>query len=253
METLLAMAPSLIVLALLIAGERLRAAPRTDWWINLQAWLVNLAAGYTVYAAFHAWHGRSLIDPQQLPVWAAIVIFVVVNDLGEYLFHRAQHRIPLLWAMHSLHHSDPEMSALTTSRHFWGDRLFKTFTVWSASAMIIAPTRATLAAYGAISLWNYFTHARLNVDFGRWSWVINSPAYHRRHHSALPEHYDSNFAALFPIFDVIAGSYHRPDGFPPTGYAIRPRNLREVLTWPLHHWRAEAAAADQPPPHPRTA
>lgn len=235
--------PDLLVVTGLLCAERLVRAPRTDTWINVLAWALNLAAAYTVYRVFTAWHGPALIEADKLPVWLAVGVFIAVYDLGEYLFHRMQHAVPLLWTMHSLHHSDPEMSVLTTSRHYWGDQLFKTITVWSLSAMIISPTPAALVAYSVLSLWNYFTHSRLKVDLGRWSWLINSPAYHRRHHSALPEHYNSNFAALFPIWDVLSGAYRRPDGFPPTGYATRPRNLRELIAWPLYHDRQDAAEA----------
>jgi len=239
MQMLAELFPTVAVLAALLCAERMAKAPRGDLRINLLTWLLNLAAAATVFQVFKAWQGPSLIDTAALPAWAGLLLFVVVYDLGEYLFHRLQHAIPLLWAMHSLHHSDPEMSALTTSRHFWGDRLFKTFTVWSLSAMIVAPTSLCLWGYSLLSLWNYFTHARLPVDFGRWSWLINSPAYHRRHHSALPEHYNSNFAALFPLWDVISGAYRRPDGFPPTGLQTRPGGLIELLAWPLYHARSD--------------
>ncbi len=229
---------------ILILAERRIGAPQTDWRINLQSWLLRIVGAFTVYGAVQAWSGPALIDGAELPIWAAVLIYVLVYDLAEYLFHRMQHRIPVLWAMHSLHHSDPNMSVLTTNRHFWADPLFKSITVLSAAALIISPTPTALAVYGAIGLWNFVTHSQLPINLGRWSWVINTPAYHRRHHSALPEHYDSNFAAILPIWDVLFGDYHRPDGFPPTGYTTRPTGLREQLLWPLYHRRVDAAPAE---------
>ena len=230
---LLAYLPSLLVTAALLLAERWHGAPRTDWLRNIQSWGLQLAVMFTLMPLFHAWDGVALFDAAKLPFWAGLLIFVFVKDLGEYLFHRAQHRIPALWAMHSLHHSDPEMAVLTTQRHFWGDQLLKQVTIWSAALMVIKPTEAMVFAYGMISLINLLTHSDLPIDLGRWSWLINSPAYHRRHHSLLPEHYDSNFAALFPIFDVIFGSYVRPDGFPPTGLERKPESLAELVIWPL--------------------
>jgi len=231
--TYLSLSIAAVIVLILAWFERRSGGRNRDWVINLQAWLVNVAAGVTIYAAFASWQGPSLLRGEELPLWLGIPLFILVQDLGEFLFHRAQHSIPLLWSMHSLHHSDPEMSALTTTRHFWGDRLFKIVTVWSLAAMVIAPTAEALAAYFVISFWNYVAHANLPINFGRWSWVINSPAYHRRHHSLLPEHYDSNFAALFPIWDVLFGSYHQPEGFPPTGLDEQPRSVRDLLLWPL--------------------
>ncbi len=244
MVELIALFSGPLVALILIAWERAIGAPQTDWRINLQSWLLKILGAFTVYKAVQAWQGPALIDGAALPVWLAAIIYILVYDLAEYLFHRMQHRIPLLWSMHSLHHSDPNMSVLTTNRHFWADPLFKSITVWSAAAFIISPTPVALAAYGAIGLWHFVTHSQLPLSLGRWSWVINTPAYHRRHHSALPEHYDSNFAALFPIWDVLFGDYHRPEGFPPTGYSTRPTSLREQLLWPLYHRRAEADPAE---------
>jgi len=226
------MLPTLAVTTAILAFERWRGAPPTDWRINLQSWAAQLFIAITLLPLLPVWRGASLIDGARLPFWAGFPILLLVRDFGEYIFHRAQHRVPLLWAMHSLHHSDPEMAVLTTQRHFWGDQLVKQVTIWSAVVMIIRPTPALLGAYGVVSLWNLMSHADLRLDFGRWSWLINSPAYHRRHHSMLPEHYDSNFAALFPIFDVIFGSYYRPDGFPPTGQDHAPRNFVEMVAWP---------------------
>jgi sterol desaturase/sphingolipid hydroxylase (fatty acid hydroxylase superfamily) len=244
MLALLAVFTAPMVALILIAWERRIGAPASDWRINLQAWALNFWCAFTLYGLVRIWDGPALIDGRQLPVWAAAILYFLVYDLAEYLFHRMQHRIPLLWAMHSMHHSDPNMSVLTTYRHYWADPIFKTLTVWSAAAFVISPTPLALAIYGTIGLWNFVVHSQLQLNLGHWSWLINTPAYHRRHHSALPEHYDSNFAAILPIWDVIFGGYNQPEGFPPTGFETRPRNIRELITWPVHYRRTEATPAE---------
>ena len=243
MELFLAYLPQLALVGILTMIEQARGPAHSDWWLNIQAWALNLLVAFTVLPLFQFGHLPSLIDGAKLPFWLALAILFVTIDLGEYLFHRAQHRVPLLWAMHSLHHSDPNMSALTTARHFWGDQLIKSVTIWAAAGLVIAPTPQMGSIAALASLWHFFVHSRLRVGLGRLSWLINMPAYHRRHHSALSEHYDSNFAALFPIFDVICGSYRRPDGFPPTGLPQAPANLREVIAWPLRSAPRRAPAA----------
>ena len=233
------------VAALLTLVEFAVSRARTDWLRNLQAWLVSGIIGYLLLPLF-ALRVPTLLRGEDLPLWLAFPLFVLVWDLGEYLYHRAQHRIPLLWAMHSLHHSDPEMSALTTQRHFWGDQIIKSASVWLAASLVIAPTPAMVTGFFVVSLWNFFAHANLRIDFGPLSWLINCPAYHRRHHSLLPEHYNSNFAALFPIWDVLAGSYFRADGFPPTGLDEGgPQSLREVVAWPLVYRKAIGEAVSE--------
>ncbi len=233
---LLLLCPTLVTLAVLVLLE-LRRADAGDWLINLQAWAIQTGVALALLPLIPAWQAHGLIDAGKIPFWAGLLLFVLVRDLAEYVYHRLQHGIPALWAMHSLHHSDPAMSALTTNRHFWGDQVVKQVTVWSLAAMLVTPTPAMIGVYSLISLWNYYVHSALPGDFGRLSWLLNSPDYHRRHHSSLPEHFDSNFAALFPIFDVIAGSYHRPAGRPQTGFDVRPRGVVDLVLWPLRQHR----------------
>lgn len=233
MSLFLAFLPTLLVTTMLLLAERWAGAPPADGWRNVQAWALQSGVAVGGLQVIHSWTGPALIDARRLPFWAGLLIFFVVKDLGEYLFHRAQHRIPVLWAMHSLHHCDPEVTVLTTQRHFWGDQLVKQVTIWSAALMVISPTDAILGSYGIISLWNLFAHCDVRADLGRWSWVVNCPAFHRRHHSCLPEHFNSNFAAILPIFDVIFGTYRRPEGFPPTGLPRAPANFAELVIWPL--------------------
>ena len=225
---------SALVMGGLTLAERVRHPGPTDWWRNLQAWAVDLTIGGLLMGIWPDWHGGSLIDVTRLPLWLAVPVFLLVRDFLEFFYHYASHRVPALWAMHSLHHSDPEMTALTTNRHFWGDQLVKALTIWSAMTMLTTSTPALMTAYAFISLYNYFVHANLRIDFGRWSWLLNSPAYHRRHHSRLPEHYDSNFAALFPVWDVLFRTYRRPDGWPPSGLNEgAPGSLLDLVAWPL--------------------
>ncbi|MGH7734557.1 MAG: sterol desaturase family protein, partial [Gemmatimonadales bacterium] len=104
-----------IVVAL--AGlERLwpaHATQRPEWLNNgtalvlttlSQSFLVALIA--TSETGFINAVGGGVVDLRAMPFVLGAAIYVLAMDAGEYLFHRAQHAIPWLWAMHSLHHSD---------------------------------------------------------------------------------------------------------------------------------------------------
>ncbi|HEY3695142.1 sterol desaturase family protein [Phenylobacterium sp.] len=233
---------SLGLVAVLTLAELRWAARRdpTARKTNLAAWALYTAAGVafqpataalTVLVANAA--GGGLVDLARWPLWAGAVGFTVAMDLGEYLFHRAQHALPWLWGMHSLHHSDPNMNATTGARHFWAEPLLKAVTIWLAVGLVFKATPEILAVYSLVSLYHFFSHANLNVNFGRWSWLLNSPAYHRVHHSAEPADYGSNYAALFPAFDMVLGSYCRPLHVPKTGLPSRPTGLIDIVVWPL--------------------
>lgn len=222
------------ILALALCERRWAASgDASSLRINLIAY--GLVTGTTIWLLPHVAPtiGGGLVDLKHWPFLAGLLVFTLLMDLGEFLFHRAQHKIPWLWRMHALHHSDPNMSVATTTRHFWAEPLLKSLTIWPLCALLTSPTPAIAGAYAAISVYNFFIHANLRVDFGRWSWLLNSPAYHRRHHSAEAAHFNANYAALFPLFDVLTGSYHRPEGFARTGLARTPRSLSDVLLWPL--------------------
>ncbi len=233
-ETILLMAS----LTLVIAAIEARADPApTDWRRNLQAWVVNASFGALIALFVPAWTGGSVLDLAHRPFWMALIVFTLLADFLEFAFHVAQHRVPFLWRMHSLHHSDPEMSTLTTNRHFWGDQLIKGLTIWPLLAVLAGPSPAHVLIFNAISFYNFVIHAKLKIDFGRWSWMLNCPAYHRQHHSRLMEHHNTNFAALFPIWDVLFGTYRRPNGWPPCGLPDEaPQSVQDIVFWPVRNW-----------------
>ena len=223
-----------------------RPRERTDTPLNLryfaaasvlQASMVPALVGLTA-AAVSRMGGGLIVTPQR--GWDSILCitgYVVAMDLGEYLFHRAQHLFPFLWSMHSLHHSDRTLNVSTTIRHFWFEHLLKVVTIYLAIALLFRACLLSVTVYALLSIYNYLTHANVRLGLGRWSWVLNSPQYHRLHHSSLPEHFDCNFAALFPVFDLVFGSYRRPrrGEYPPTGLLCRkaPDKLTEALMWPF--------------------
>lgn len=209
-------------------------AGRGDRLLNLQATVLLVATQILVVPGIlRLTATRPLLDASHLPFWLGLCVFVLTMDLGEYLFHRAQHAIPWLWKLHSLHHSDPNMSATTANRHFWGDPILKSVSIWPAAAALVHPGPEMLAVYLWMGLWHTITHSNVKFSFGPLSWLLNSPAYHRRHHSSDPAHYNSNFAALFPIFDLLSGAYHRPDCYPETGLDQRPGNILQAAIWPV--------------------
>src|SRR5437763_996500 len=79
----------------------------------------------------------------------------------------------------------------------------------------------------------FSNHSSMRYELERFSFLIVSTQTHRIHHSRLPEHFDKNFAAWFPIWDIIFGTYYAPKKgeFPPTGVA----GERDVATfWQAH-------------------
>jgi sterol desaturase/sphingolipid hydroxylase (fatty acid hydroxylase superfamily) len=203
----------------------------------LQALLRPAAGAATVLAVNGLGGGVVALPARGWSLALGLGIYFVTMDFGEYLFHRAQHRFAWLWAMHSLHHSDEAFNVSTTIRHFWLDIFVKTFTIYLVVGVLFKTDPLIVALYGALAGYNYFSHLNVRVGLGRWAWLLNSPQYHRRHHSSRPEDRDCNFAAVLPVFDVLTGAYRppAPGDYPETGLgdAEGPSSVLSALVWPL--------------------
>src|SRR6185312_1345259 len=80
--------------------------------------------------------------------WAVgIPCCVLMMDAGEHVFHRAQHRSPFRWSMHSPHHSDPALNVSRAPRHFWGEMLLKALTVYALMGLLFKANAVVVGAY----------------------------------------------------------------------------------------------------------
>ncbi len=193
--------------------------------------------GAVVLAIVGAFGGGWIALPDE--GWAlagSAAVFFLATDFLDYLWHRAQHAVPLLWAMHSLHHSDTAMNVTTSTRHFWLEAPIRAMLVYPLVSIVFQVPPAILLFYGLFKLQDFVQHLNLKVDFGPLWPVLSSPQYHRIHHSTRPEHYNRNFAHFLPLFDIIFGTHHRPlpGEYPPTGLETgEVPNLVGAILWPL--------------------
>jgi sterol desaturase/sphingolipid hydroxylase (fatty acid hydroxylase superfamily) len=174
---------------------------------------------------------------------------VLVFDFFYYWHHRLQHTIPALWAQHKLHHTEESLCCLTNLRHHWledGIRVF-TITIPMACLVTLTPVQGAWVAV-LISHWSMFFHANLRLPLGPLTPVLVGPQTHRIHHSREPKHADKNFAAFFPLWDILFGTYYRPrpGEWPATGLLSGERvaSLWDAAILPFRDgWRGLAKLA----------
>jgi sterol desaturase/sphingolipid hydroxylase (fatty acid hydroxylase superfamily) len=82
----------------------------------------------------------------------------------------------------------------------------------------------------AMMLYGYFVHMNVRLPLGPVTPLIAGPQWHRLHHSVEAQHTDRNFAAFFPLFDVVFGTYSRPG---PNEYPATGLHSGEDLNGPL--------------------
>ena len=145
------------------------------------------------------------------PVAGAIVLFILF-DCWMYLWHRANHRIGLLWRLHRVHHTDTAMDATTALRFHPGEILLSSLTnavVFVVLGMTLSVFIAYKAAMIAVILFhhsNVAIPARLDRALDL---VLVPPSMHRVHHSQRRIETDSNYGTLFSVWDRLFGSFRR--------------------------------------------
>jgi sterol desaturase/sphingolipid hydroxylase (fatty acid hydroxylase superfamily) len=85
-------------------------------------------------------------------------------------------------------------------------------------------------------------HANLNWTFGPLRYVLASPVFHRWHHSADAAGQATNFAPLFPVWDLMFGTFNMPIGQRPQVFGADgvPEGMVGQLAHPFTGWRASA-------------
>lgn len=141
-----------------------------------------------------------------LPATASFVIGFLAMDLSFYYWHLANHRVPLLWRFHNVHHIDPDLDVSTAFRFHPGEIAFSAgFRL--VQILAIGPTLALYATYELVFLLcTAFHHSnvRLPVQGERLlNLLIVTPRMHGIHHSQYHDETDSNYSTVFSWWDRI--------------------------------------------------
>ena len=231
-------------LALEIRISRTRRPIATRGWIlsNLGCGILRtgfvvvgqgvLIAGYTAVASRVPW-------TWSIAWWTWLLGFVAI-DLAEYMSHRASHTRPLLWAMHAVHHQSPEYNlSLNFRLGVLGPLTGFPFHLLLAIAGMPVAMFAILLPVQAAGM--IFTHARYPGTLGIAGLVLNAPAWHRVHHSAVHAHRDRNYGAVFIIWDRLFGTFTDGAGIVPRWGIDEEPTTRDPIASNLDPWRALAA------------
>src|SRR6202041_2198960 len=163
--------------------------------------IVLLGAGFSDLLARHAtW----LVLPRApaVPSWRFVALAVLCIDAVDWLTHLANHRLTALWRLHAVHHSQEELSVLTTYRAH--PLVHVSFLLSAIPVLAVADNAATPAAVlTAYACLGALPHANVRWTYGRLGRIMISPAYHRIHHSATGR-LDINLGTVFAIWDVMS-------------------------------------------------
>jgi sterol desaturase/sphingolipid hydroxylase (fatty acid hydroxylase superfamily) len=177
------------------------------------------------------------------------------TDYTLYIWHVLTHKVPLLWRLHRVHHSDLDLSASTALRfHF-------------VEMIVSAPWRAAQVALIGVSprqlsLWQTLTtmaivfhHSNIRLPLAlerALARVVVTPRMHGIHHSIVERETNSNWGTILSLPDYLHGTIRLnvPQqaidiGIPAFRRADEMR-LGRLMRMPLPSERAAGAAAIAP-------
>lgn len=183
----------------------------------------------------------------EIPLWLYVVFGVLFLDFfGAYLAHYVEHKIPTLWMVHLVHHSDHKVDTTTANRHHPIESIIR-FAFTLLGVFVVGTPIAIVFIYQSMSLvFTQFTHANIKMSpkVDKFlSYFIVSPDMHKIHHHNMLPYTDSNYGNIFSIWDRIFGTYleldrekiiYGVDTFPDEA---KNSSLKELLKQPFQGYR----------------
>jgi sterol desaturase/sphingolipid hydroxylase (fatty acid hydroxylase superfamily) len=232
------------VVAAVFAVERIRPAQRrpllarghlTDlgylvlYAVAVLPLVTLLGAGAATMLERHAaW--LTLPRDASVPGWAFVLVGLLAIDATDWLIHFLNHRYNPLWRFHVVHHSQEEVSVLTTFRAH--PLVHLSFALTAVPGFVLAANGATpttvLVAYACLGA---VPHANVPWTYGPLGRIVISPAYHRAHHRSS-ERTDVNLGVVFPFWDQLSGRAIFPEPGAEviaTGLSGRPIRVEQEL------------------------
>ena len=216
-DVMFAVTFGIMVLMLLveqIKPRRPESASQTSRWINnIALTLFNffLVTFVIVAISMSSWlkdiqPDTLLLQHPALNVGSSLVITILLIEFIAYWFHRIMHRVPLLWRVHSVHHSDTEVDVTTTHRHHPFEPIMS-LAISLPVVIFLGPPILALVVYNLLHvIVSSVTHSNIFVpkSIDRWlRYFIITPDFHRLHHVSQQHYTDSNYGAIFPWFDYL--------------------------------------------------
>ena len=143
-----------------------------------------------------------------------VISLLVLDFFGGWLVHITEHKIYLLWRFHIVHHADNNVDVTTGLRHHPIESVLRGLFFFMGIFVSGSPVYAVMIYQTVLILSTAFTHA--NISLPRWldtslSYVFVSPNMHKVHHHWQQPYTDSNYGAVFSIWDRLLGTFKKLD------------------------------------------
>lgn len=198
-------------------------------WGSLMLWALTYFS--TRIADFMPTQIREIVA--SLPLWAQILCVLFLSDLSIYWGHRIQHRIPLLWRFHAVHHSAEHLDWLAAHREHPIDTIYTMGIINLPVFLLGFPIEALAGIIAFRGLWAIYIHSNVRLPIGPLRILIGAPELHHWHHDR--DRHAGNYANISPLMDWLFGTYKCPNK-EPDSFGIHepiPRSYLGQLIYPF--------------------
>ncbi len=212
--------------------------------VNALIVAVLFSAGLLLASEFAREQSIGLLNWVTLPVVLQWVLAIILFDAWQYAWHVMNHRVPLLWRFHAVHHSDAEMDASTALRFHTGEIALSAL-ARMAVLPVLGLSMVQLAVYELLLLpIIMFHHSNVAVPAKldrRLRAVIVTPWMHWVHHSDYRPETDSNYSSIFSVWDRVFGTFRLRDDLRQIQIGLKGfqdaewRPLRGIIAIPFIH------------------
>ena len=153
------------------------------------------------------------------------VCMILALDAAVFAGHYLQHKVPMLWEFHKVHHSAAVLTPITVYRMHPVDDIL-TGVIAAITAGLVdgvfgsiyqaSPVTVLLFDLNVFLFLFYFAgynlrHSHVWLSYpAPISHVLISPAQHQIHHSSDPKHFDKNLGFIFAFWDWLVGTLYVP-------------------------------------------
>lgn len=174
--------------------------------------------------------------PGDWPMWAQVVLGLVIAEFGLYWAHRLAHEVPYIWRFHAVHHSVTRLWVINTGRFHFVDSFFSIILSQPLLFLMGAPMEVFLWVSAFTAFVGILTHCNIETRTGPLNFVFNTPGLHRWHHSLDLNEGNKNYGENLMLWDILFRTYFDADRRPPAVIGIHdpmPSGFAEQLVHPF--------------------
>ncbi len=208
---------SMAILELYLPKKNRSADTKLRWKNNLALLVFNsillkifIPVAASELALWAAKNHIGLFNYLDFPLAISIILSLFLLDAIIWFQHVIFHRVPILWRLHAVHHTDKDLDVTSAGRFHTVEILLSMLIKMTAVLLFGIPVVAVILFEVILNGMAMFNHSNLRLpnQLNFWlSKLIITPDLHRIHHSVYKEENDTNFGFNLVIWDKLFGTY----------------------------------------------